>query len=836
MRPWLRKAAVAALVVDLGAGVFFAGKAVAAVGDPSSSTATSSAVTVAWTTDRSSYDPDYLSPDQPDPNDPNQDLFKNLQVTVGQTKDLTDQGLKVSWTGGKPTSSGGAAYNYLQIMQCWASSNAGPSPEQCQWGTPNSALASQVGVNAATRALNDPSQGVGVDPKQDLGPNYSHGQPGRRVGKLVPFWSADDPSRSALTWTNDTTAYPPFSAAQSNEVTYARTAADGTGQYIVNLQSSLSAPYLGCGSTVSQSRGQSCWLVVVPRGAYNLDGSLGIDHATDESYAPNNTYVAGSPLSASAWQNRIQIKLDFTPIGANCTIGSKEVRTAGSEMVSLAFASWQNTLCAKGTVFGYSKIGDSQARTDLVSGLAGSPTMDFVGAPVSSDALNGATIAYAPVTTSALVVSYLIDKNYLTSPADAQANPDFGANGTLVSDLRLTPRLIAKLLTQTYRSDVPGAGSVAGSTVAASNPYTIRADPEFLALNPNFRFFGANAAPDGLIVPFGDSDAAKMLWGFVCANSEAKSFLAGKPDPWGTKVNGSYKDLDLCSGDQASFPKADSTTTRPQTANPPGYGTLDMRPYSADFQDGALRALNANAGVKTTWDDTRVPPQFTSTGSQLPGTRFEMVVTTSEAASLYGLPVAGLVSSSDEVNNPGATPTVAAMQAQLTARVPTEVSGVHEPNPGAWIDGGYPLTDQTYAAINVCAASIEELKAYTTFLGYAAELGQAPGTEPGKLPPGYAPLGAEDRKQTKATVALLNAEITDPKCPSHNPTPSETPSETATPTDTPTDAPTETTDGPSIPMPSEPGIATDPSSCPVTLPDLRTSRRRPRRPRTWMPG
>lgn len=774
--PWflrgrLRYLAAAALVVDLGLGVFSTGMAVAAGTSTASTphpaaaaTGTSSAVTVAWTSGRSSMDPQYVDDTTMDPSDPNQPLFKSLKVTVSQTKDLTDQGLEVSWSGGQPTSPGGAASNFLQIMQCWGSKGAsGPTPQQCQWGTPNAALASQTGTDAATRDL---MTGTEADPKQSLGPAYTHAQYGYPATNTVPFWSVDDPGKKALGWTNDQYNLPPFGAAQSNEVTYARTAADGTGQYIVNLQSALSAPYLGCGSTTYAAKGDTCWLVIVPRGEYDLNGTKASQH--DTSLPQNYTYVDGSPLSASVWQDRIQVKLTFSPIGASCQLGAEEVHTAGSELVSGAFSSWQSALCDQGTTFGYSMIGDNEARSAVISGLAGSPAMDFVSSPVDPSTTNGATIDYAPVTSSALVVSYLIDKNY----TDDSSNPDIGANGTLVTDLKLTPRLIAKLLTQSYRDDTPGDGQGAypkgASPVPASNPDSIRDDPEFLALNPEFKYFYPSSAPDGLIVPFGDSDAVKEIWDWVRSDSAARAFLAGAADPWGMRINPSYKDLDLAAAnaDIDSFPKADPSMYRSGDAPPPGYGTLDMRPYANNLTDGAVRTVTASAGQKTFWDITKVPPQYAGGAAQTPGSRFEMAITTSQAAALYGLPTAALVT--DDTGSAGVTATTASVSKELAgASQATAVPGVETIDPAAPVDGGYPLTMRTYAAINVCGADLASLQAYASFLDYAAAAGQVSGTKLGDLPLGYTPLSAADRAETRTTASALRAEVTKPQCASH---------------------------------------------------------------------
>ena len=47
--------------------------------------------------------------------------FANLKLTVGQTKNLVNQAVTVSWTGGAPTlPAGGFGVDYLQIILCSA--------------------------------------------------------------------------------------------------------------------------------------------------------------------------------------------------------------------------------------------------------------------------------------------------------------------------------------------------------------------------------------------------------------------------------------------------------------------------------------------------------------------------------------------------------------------------------------------------------------------------------------------------------------------------------------------------------------------------------------------
>lgn len=780
--PWFargRRKYVAAvlLVADLSVGCWSAAMAVgSSTSGTTTTTGTTGQVTGVASTSSSQVVVHWKDGRTLDPSDKNQGQFTNLQVTVSQTKDLTDQGLLVSWVGGKPTAGSGAPSNYLQIMQCWASPGAAPTPQQCQWGTPNASNAAQTGLAAAGRDL---LVGQQADPKQlptgQCVPQFTHHQFGQPNGCTVPFWSATDPHKVALGWTNDQYNAPPFTPAQSNEVTYARTADDGTGQYIFNLQSALTAPYLGCGNPEVRAAGDSCYLVVVPRGEYNLNGELAANEPNDGSYGSNFDYVAGSPLSALAWQDRIQVPLSFTPIGADCKLGSSTFATAGTEFISNAFSSWQAALCTRGTTFGYSKITDPQAREALVPG--GGPVMTYQSGPLDPTSAGSSTLVYAPVANSAIVFSYLIDKNYVADPK--HLNPDYGKNGTQVTDLKLTPLIVAKLLTQSYRSDTPGDGHGAGVTVPSTNPDSLLQDPDFLALNPNFKFFNATQIPDGLVVPFGNSDAAKQVWAWLRSDSAAKRFLSGQTVD-GASINKAYLGLNLATDTSVNFfPKNDQSSYLGPDWPKPGYGTLDLRPYATSFVDAALKVVNANSGKKTIFDPTLTPPQAVGSGAQTPGVRFEIAITTSESAALYGLPSAAIAADPTSAGS-AVPPTSATIAAQIAgASVPTSASGVFGVDPGSPVSGGYPLSLRTYAGVNLCATPLPALTADAQFLTYAAGAGQTPGTQVGQLPPGYAPLTSADKAITTAAAAQLRAEVSSPKCSQHKvtkPTPTPTPS------------------------------------------------------------
>jgi hypothetical protein len=94
--------------------------------------------------------------------------------------------------------------------------------------------------------------------------------------------------------------------------------------------------------------------------------------------------------------------------------------------------------------------------------------------------------------------------------------------------MKLTPRLVAKLLTQSYR------GSVVGHPDYLShNPTGLTVDPGFLKLNPDYKGFAAHFQPPDALVQLGSSDLISLLWSWVIADPDARDFLAGKPDKYG---------------------------------------------------------------------------------------------------------------------------------------------------------------------------------------------------------------------------------------------------------------------------------------------------------------
>jgi hypothetical protein len=688
-----------------------------------------------------------------DASDPNYAALRGLTVTVNQTKDVANQGITLAWSGAPATSHGRFASNYLQVMQCWGDADTGPAPEQCQWGAPPSGLSGLLGDRVGGRTLR-----AGEDPQQAYDADHLVPPPLTNPflkAYAVPFRAVD----GTRVW--DTTPY--FTSATTNEITAARTGDDGTGTAVFTTNTTLEAPQLGCGDRLEDGTGRSCWLVVVPRTAIDADG-------TPVEQTPDGA-LSGSPLSATAWRDRLVFRLDFQPVGSSCRIGADERRVVGHELVSDAITSWQPALCATGTTYGFSQIGDDEARTEITSDQLGASHLGFVQRPLDAAAAKDAGVVYAPVVQSAIVVAYNIETNAALGTKSA------AANGTPVTSLTLDARLLAKLLTQSYRADVPGGG---GKEIAR-NPRSIVTDPEFVELNPAFADFVPTAGPDGLLVSLGSSDAAAQVWAWIKADPFAAAFLRGEPDEHGMVVNPAYRALDL-DQDAAidSYPKADLSTFRQdETVPEPGYGTLDLRPYMNDMNEGAMRAQRADAGGKVVWDVTKLPPGFTSSGAQLPGKRFELALTDASAAARFGLRTAALVNDAGQKVAPTAASIGAAVAAMPRS---ADAPGVRVPDAGARVLGAYPLATVSYAAVAVCRADADELRDDAGLLTIAASTGQVPGDAQGRLPRGYVPLSKADAAATSKLAASLAAPATRATLCGAQPTPG--------PASTPAPAPT----------------------------------------------
>ena len=665
------------------------------------------------------------------------DAFSGLKVTVAQTRDLVNQVVKVSWTGGPPTSTDSTfASNYLQIMQCWGDAKTGPDPEQCQFGG-SSALGAGTGSQAAGAYTNTRQLSYGSslkDPAQTLPPPTPSGL------SYMPFHSVTGDVITKGNW-NDF-----YDVSTSNEVAYARTGANGTGEVYFEMQTALEAPGLGCGEVpdgqTNARTGRSCWLVVVPRGTTEVDG-------TDYLSQPNGM-LQSSPLTATNWKQRLVVPLQFEPIGNYCPIGADERSTLGDETVAEAVYRWQPALCQTGkkTIYGYAEVTDDTARAKLVSGT---PGMVFLNRPQTADQLApNQHPVYAPVTLSGLTFGFFIESQAGFNAPD----PVKARNGTRLTSLNLTARLVAKLLTESYQD---GNSRFAPST--QKNPFNLALDPEFRKYNPDYADLSFGGSLGDAIVPEPLSDAAWQLWNWVGQDPAAREFMSGVPDDKGAHgdpsfsgmtVNPSYKNLKLPVED---FPKSDpfcqQFTDHP--SNP--LCVQDKHPYGSDMHAGARAVARGDTLARTTWDNTTLPPAYKKDPPQSAGLRAVIALTDTATATRYGLVTAKLMNAAGKF----VAPTTTSLLAGQAAMKPSGVPGVLKTNPATTDPSAYPLPLLTYAATVPEQVTKAAGQDFATLLEYAVGTGQQPGVTTGTLPLGYAPLPRALREQTLAAAAAIAA-------------------------------------------------------------------------------
>jgi hypothetical protein len=711
--------------------------------------------------------------------------FSNLKITVSQTRDIVNQAIGISWTG-KPTPQFGEVYttDFLQIMECWGNpvtdtstlankdnyvpANPGPPREQCEFGAgeEGSGLSNVNNFFAESRAIF-----YNANPTSQQQDNlYKTGEvPFRAVDGTVISSSFTGTSRPrwANSYYDDTT---------TNEIPFNTTFPDGTGSAVFQADTQLEAPGLGCGAPVpGTSTPPDCWLVIVPRGDTDING---------QSLA-KNTEDLGSPLGSVNWQNRIAIPLHYRPDSSPCPIGAPEHLTQGSALVTQAITSWQSGLCASSsTVIGYNQLSDTQTRQALTGGT-GSGELGFVSQPVDPSAIpHGEQIAYAPVTLSGVTISFVID-------AATQAN---SFNGPPITQVNLTPRLVAKLLTDSYLNANPyrlaGTGGVQGSgtppgtqyaTWLAKNPASLATDPDFLQYNPQFTGLDANGDQNlgDLMVELTGSDAASELWSWILADPSARAFLDGQPDPWGMtidpyfstspKVNATGTGMTLPSD---SYPSPDpwcGYTGQGKVTGQPPLCMTSFRPYTDSMGATAQDVLEGNTLQKIIWTVPSNPGQPTSYSSIFqivpPGNRGIMGVTTTDSANRYGILDASLQNAAGKF----VAPDTAGLLAGEAAMKPSSVPGVLAPNFASTSRSAYPLAMLTYAAVPLGTVAPADCAAYVALLNYAAGPGQVPGTALGNLPSGYVPLPQQLVAQTKAAAAAVA------KCPQPPTTPASTP-------------------------------------------------------------
>jgi hypothetical protein len=670
--------------------------------------------------------------------------FSDVSFTVAKTKGLVNEVVEVTWKNAKPSEPAGSTRRqFMQLMQCWGDDPSGPRPEQCQFGAVSAISADPFAPDTGTRQV-----GYASTAGRPRDPLETH--PADEFGNvLIPFESVD--GRKVGGRADDVAVF--FDIQASNELSPAPTRGDGTGQEFFEVQTNNEAPGLGCGQLVSKAgqtpKGRSCWLVIVPRGDTEVNGTK----PNDNDAGDRAGRLQSSPLSATNWANRVQFPLEFQPLGGSCKLGTTLTPILGHENATEAISRWQQSLCAAtGTVFDFSQLSDDNTRGTINGGDA---SLGIVGAPLPKDPADGKAV-YAPIAISGFGFAYNLELRTLgTDPPDLRLR-----SGQRVTDLKLNARLVAKLLTQSYRF-----GVTVPSKLDEKIPRRMEDDPEFRELNPWIE--GFNYQVDNslwtIVTPLTPSDATALVWKWIAADPDARAFVAGTADKWGMVVNPDWKGADL---DTESFPKLDQAC-RPALVNEIDLCVADAFPYSGDAHEAVLAATKGDTLARNSWDrgGPGSPPGFRKSNRQPRGGRGIMVFSDTGTAARYNLPMAQLKNANGKYVGPDNANLLAAVAKFKKSSTP----GVLTPDPTVKDDQAYPLTMISYAVTVPAALSTKARTEYSGFLKYAAGAGQKPGVAAGSLPSGYAPM-------PKSLISLTNAAATavknfKPPTPKPEPTP-----------------------------------------------------------------
>jgi hypothetical protein len=713
--------------------------------------------------------------------------FKDLNVTVSQTQNIGHGGITVSWTGGLPTARGSVIQgNFLQMMECYGDSPAGPSPEGCEFGAPGLAgstvqapIGSRSGPLCAARVVQPPTgvpgadgsgPAAGCDPIEPTIPSHIDPCPRGECSPgqfSIPFVPADKDSGGPA-YGLDVNQF--YNAFNTNELQVATTGADHAGQQQFETDTFVQAPGLGCGEPEADGTPRGCWLVIVPRGDFEPNGFK--PHLDSGSNAATAA-IASSPLSAANWAQRIQVHLSYATLPTFCPPNGRtdDVSMEGTQLVGRAVSSWevklnQDANCAR--IYHLAPVSEQQVTNDFVF-PAGANGLGFTTNPIGSDRVRAGepapplpNIVYAPVAVAGLDFGFHIDE---FSPILADPRQRVGI---ITTPVKLTPQLVARALTQSYSTDlpdfVPHLGKP-GPAFAKKNPLNISDDTIFQKLNPEIIPFTSSSSP---VAPFDTVDHTglyRQIWNWLQSDSATKGWLAGTVSDPQIKVDPDYTKLNVATDKQFDqLPRAYSGCLDLGPAvgtNPPKEEkrcSIDLIPYVADFDAASQAVLTGNPlTFSSTWDVSATGPDGTpeywdKDGIEPPGQIFISAVDSTPSLAGFGIVPAQLCNDSG-----GACvgPTTASVGAAVAHAKP-DSQGLLEVNPADPGPGAFPLTQVIYAAVRTDEQP-GVLKDYADLISFAANQGQATGQAAGDLPAGYLPLPASLVRQANAAVAKLRS-------------------------------------------------------------------------------
>ena len=552
-------------------------------------------------------------------------------------------------------------------------------------------------------------------------------------------------------------AFGPFGPMNT---AYSTTARNGTGELDVQILTLAENQFLGC------SVHHPCSLVIVPAQGGNT--LVAPPHCTDHSIDTGGTdlgeFAFSQQTGACSWNKRIVVPLKFAPAPANCPIKNAAFAAIGSPMLLRAMDQWRAGLCAGSNPLAITfnaAITEPEAIQDLPSGLG---DIAFTTRPATTKLASNKTYTYAPVAISSVAIAYWVD-----SPV----------TGKPVRSLKLNPRLVAKLTTVSYNFENEGCGhakpppTIGCDGAVDGNPFSLFDDPEFKRLNPKVQTpFGLGSAFQVPTVMSGHSDMTWTITRWMTANPTADAFLKGQFDPWGMHINTNYLGLhwplDSFTG-QDSYP-------------------VIAHKYSPVFPLSAVAGFQVeNWDPGTQWQKDQFG-NFPRDPVETPGERALFAILDDGDAAAFRFPVAKVLNQTGHYVAPSARSMAAALASMTTSKANHITQQVNFKRQKA--ANAYPLTMVIYAMVPTSGIKAAKAAAIARFLDYVAGPGQTPGLRPGNLPPGYLPLPAKLRAETRKAAALVlngKGNRLHPK-PTASPSPS-TGSLSPTPTSTSTASP-----------------------------------------------
>lgn len=717
---------------------------------------------------------------------------RDFQLSVSETSGLRDgQVISVSWKGAHPT--GGilsdqqlntaAQQEYpVVIMECrGVDSSDVPASEQL---APETCWNSSVQERVPYVAPNIPAM-------WSLDAYNSLAQQAPDVNVPVPYPSTCAPVSGSQYWlpfvAMDGTTYdvgpsgcagfPPEMLQNENaeevpgDTTYASTALNGTGEDKFSVVTAETNSSLGCSPTIA------CSLVVVPIEGIscNANPTTTVVDGVTQSLAPEDVcenpgeFTPGSLnlggnayppalsdtgtywFSQSNWGRRISVPLNFaTPANVCSQATGSALQFYGSELMVQATQQWNPYFCTNPKLFKVEQVqvGEPQAKTSLRQGDI-EAAIQGAAPPVPSGASSYFTTptVQAPIAVSGFAIAYVIDNS----------------DGTPYTQLKLDPRLLAKLLTESYY----GTNNVqSGDPGIAHNPQNIFDDPEFQALNPTFHapIFVQPAPAATVFSILTQSDVIYSLTSYINADPQARAWLNGEPDPWGMTVNPAYRDIKL---PLESWPLLDRSTDGPDytpQGNPFCLGALGTgsakepdRPL-IDNPQSSLQTVAYNleysiAASLIVCNNDPLTPTYLEYGPELLENRFLIGVVSLPAAEQLSLDTAALQTYAPDESGSGQfgagrvfiAPSTSSLHAAADLFQPSQALGswqfpYSDLHSRAADQGAYPGTMLMSADVPTSGLPASDAADYGEYLTFAATSGQTPGAGVGQLPAGYLPM------------------------------------------------------------------------------------------------